>query len=156
MRWTELWRLPYWNPTRMLVVDLMHCLLEGLAQFYFRKILKLTTNDTEAKPAPVVAFEYVFPSPASTTTVKFEDMTEDEVKQISQIQVQLVSPLDESQLEASSALLTARLERKNKKPLIYVMESLGLFIPPNKRSTKLQYAQTLTSWVSFLHLGWLG
>ena len=150
MRWTELWRLPYWNPTLMLVVDPMHCLLEGLAQFHFRKILKLTNTDAEAKPAPVVAFEYVFPSPTSTTTVNRLDMTEDELKQISQIQVQLVSPLDESlELGASSALLTVRLERKNKKPLMYVTESLGLSILPNKRSTKLQYAQTLTSWVGF-------
>jgi hypothetical protein len=47
IRWTELWRLPYWNPTRMLVVDPMHCLLEGLAQFHFRNVLKLTTTDAE-------------------------------------------------------------------------------------------------------------
>lgn len=148
IRWTELWRLPYWNPTRMLVVDPMHCLLEGLAQFHFRSILKLTTTNAEVKPAPVVAFEYVFPSLSSTTTVNFGDMTEDEVKHISQIQAQLVSPLDEMlELEASSALLTARLERKKKKPLIYVTESLGLSIPLSKRPTKLQYAQTLTSWV---------
>ena len=96
----------------------------------------------------MVAFEYVFPSPTSTTTVNFKDLTEDEVKQITQIQVQLVSPLDET-LEASSSLLTARLEQKKKKPLIYVTESLGLSIPPNKCSTKLQYAETLTSWVNF-------
>jgi hypothetical protein len=148
IRWTELWRLPYWNPTRMLVVDPMHCLLEGLAQFHFRKVLKLTTTDAEFKPAPVVAFEYAFPSPTSTTMVNLVDMTEDEVKQISQIQVQLVSPVDETlEIEARNALLTARLERKKKKSLIYVTESLGLSIPPNKRSTRLQYAQTLTSWV---------
>jgi hypothetical protein len=148
IRWTELWRLPYWDPTRMLVVDPMHCLLEGLAQFHFRNVLKLTTTDAEVKPAPVVAFEYVFPSPTSTTTVDLADVTEVEVKQISQIQAQLVSPLDET-LEAST-LLTTRLERKKKKPLIYVTESLGLSIPPGKRPTKLQYGQTLTSWVGLL------
>jgi hypothetical protein len=148
IRWTELWRLPYWNPTRMLVVDPMHCLLEGLAQFHFRNVLKFTTTNAEVKPAPVVAFEHVFPSPTSTTTVNLADVTEDEVKQISQIQAQLVSPLDET-LEAST-LLTTRLERKKKKSLVYVSESLGLSIPPDKRPTKLQYAQTLTSWVCFL------
>jgi len=82
IRWTELWRLPYWNPTRMLVVDPMHCLLEGLAQFYLRNVLKLTTTNAEVKPAPVVAFEYAFPSPTSMTTVNPVDTTEDEVKQI--------------------------------------------------------------------------
>src|ERR1700688_5065749 len=89
IRWTELWRLPYWNPTRMLVVDPMHCLLEGLAQFHFRNVLKLTTTDAEVKPAPVVAFEYVFPSPTSTMTVNLADVAVDEVKQIHQIQAQL-------------------------------------------------------------------
>jgi len=150
IRWTELWRLPYWNPTRMLVVDPMHCLLEGLAQFHFRKVLKLTTTDAEVKPAPVVAFEYAFPSPTSTTTVNLVDATEDEVKQISQIQAQLVSPLDEP-LQANITLLTTRLERKKKKPLIYITESLGLSIPLDKRPTKMQYSQTLISWVGFLH-----
>ena len=132
----------------MLVVDPMHCLLEGLAPFHFRNVLKLTTTDAEVKPTPVVAFEYVFPSPTSTATVNLVDVSEDEVKQISQIQALLVSPLDEPLQE--STLLTTRLERKKKKPLIYVTESLGLSIPPDQRPTKLQYAQTLTSWVGSL------
>jgi hypothetical protein len=141
----------------MLVVDPMHCLLEGLAQFH---LLKLTTTDAELKPTPVVAFEFVFPSPTSTRTVNLVDVAEDEAKQISQIQALLVSPLDET-LEASN-LLTTCLERKKKKPLIYVTESLRLSIPSDKHKcpTKLQYAQTLTSWVGFLlflgdYLGWL-
>ncbi len=29
VRWGELWRLPYWNPSKQLVIDPMHCLLEG-------------------------------------------------------------------------------------------------------------------------------
>jgi hypothetical protein len=78
------------------------------------------------------------------------DATEDEVKQISQIQAQLVSPLDEP-LQANITLLTTRLERKKKKPLIYITESLGLSIPLDKRPTKMQYSQTLISWVGFLH-----
>jgi len=110
----------------MLVMDLMHCLLEGLAQFHFQIVLELTTADAEVKPAPVVAFEYVFPSPTSTT-VNLADMTEDEVKQISQIQAQLISPLHET--SEASTLLTTHLEQKKKKPLVYVTESLGLSIP---------------------------
>ncbi|KJA14082.1 hypothetical protein HYPSUDRAFT_150826, partial [Hypholoma sublateritium FD-334 SS-4] len=39
IRWSELWRLPYWDPARMLVVDSMHCLLEGTAHFHFRHVL---------------------------------------------------------------------------------------------------------------------
>lgn len=135
----------------MLVVDLMHCLLLGLVQFYFWNVLKLTTTDAEAKFTPVMAFEYVFPSPALLMMVNLVDVTEDEVKQISQIQAQLVSSLDEMlRLEASTILLTTQLQQKKKKPLIYITESLGLSLLPNKHSTKLQYAQTLISWVGFL------
>jgi hypothetical protein len=132
----------------MLVVDPMHCLLKCLAQFHFQNVLKLTTADAEVKPVAVVAFEYAFPSPTSTTMVNLADVTEHEDKQISQIQALLVSPLDETL--GASTLLTTSLSRKKKKPLIYVTESLRLSIPSDKCATKLQYAQTLTSWVGFL------
>ncbi|EIN03450.1 hypothetical protein PUNSTDRAFT_37794, partial [Punctularia strigosozonata HHB-11173 SS5] len=39
VRWSELWRLPYWDPTQQLVVDSMHCLLEGLAHFHYVSVL---------------------------------------------------------------------------------------------------------------------
>ncbi|EIN14144.1 hypothetical protein PUNSTDRAFT_58107, partial [Punctularia strigosozonata HHB-11173 SS5] len=39
VRWSELWRLPYWDPTIQLVVDPMHCLYEGLAKFHFTTVL---------------------------------------------------------------------------------------------------------------------
>ncbi|KAJ7738030.1 hypothetical protein DFH07DRAFT_965941 [Mycena maculata] len=28
--WSEMWQLPYWSPTQMLVIDTMHCIPEGL------------------------------------------------------------------------------------------------------------------------------
>ena len=64
VRWSELWRLPYWDPTHQLVVDAMHCLLEGLAQQHFRHTLKLTFDDASAKAAPVKAFNHVFVVPS--------------------------------------------------------------------------------------------
>ncbi|KAE9390902.1 hypothetical protein BT96DRAFT_945785 [Gymnopus androsaceus JB14] len=30
VRWSSFWLLDYWDPTRMLVIDAMHCLLEGI------------------------------------------------------------------------------------------------------------------------------
>ena len=32
--WSKLWRLPYWDPTRMAVVDAMHCILEGIVHYH--------------------------------------------------------------------------------------------------------------------------
>ena len=47
-----------------LVVDAMHCLLEGLAQQHFCHTLKLTFDDASAKAAPVKAFNRVFVVPS--------------------------------------------------------------------------------------------
>jgi hypothetical protein len=39
IRWSELLRLPYWDPTRFMVVDGMHNLFLGLVQFHFRDLI---------------------------------------------------------------------------------------------------------------------
>jgi len=70
----------------MLVVDSMHCLLEGLAQFQFREVLKLTNAVAETKPKILNAFEYNFPAPLCTQRVTHTRMSEFEIKQVSQIQ----------------------------------------------------------------------
>jgi len=119
----------------MLVVDPMHCLLEGLAQFHFRNVLKLTTTNAEVEPAPVVAFEYVFPAPTSTRMVNLVDVAKDEAKQISQIQALLVSPLDHT-LDASN-LLTTRLERKKKKPFNIHYRKPRAFYPSRQPSNQI-------------------
>jgi hypothetical protein len=41
IRWTELWRLPYFDPVHSIVVDPMHCLLEGIVHYYCQHVLKL-------------------------------------------------------------------------------------------------------------------
>ncbi|KZV91933.1 hypothetical protein EXIGLDRAFT_577710, partial [Exidia glandulosa HHB12029] len=38
VKWSELLRLPYWDPTRFTVVDAMHNLLLGLIQHHVRKV----------------------------------------------------------------------------------------------------------------------
>jgi len=65
VQWSPFWRLPYWDPARQLVVNSMHCLLEGLAQAHFRKYLGLTTTfamkaQSEADLRP--AFSHTFRS----------------------------------------------------------------------------------------------
>ncbi|KAL5537307.1 hypothetical protein ACEPAF_1130 [Sanghuangporus sanghuang] len=52
VRWSELWRLPYWDPSKQLVVDPMHCLLLGLVHTHFATIFPLTSKATK-EPAPV-------------------------------------------------------------------------------------------------------
>jgi hypothetical protein len=51
VRWTELLRLPYFNPIRHLIVDLMHCLFLRIAHWIIKKLWidggKITKYDLE-------------------------------------------------------------------------------------------------------------
>lgn len=49
VRWSELWRLSYYDPVKMLVIDGMHNLFEGLVQFHCRYILGINERDAEAE-----------------------------------------------------------------------------------------------------------
>lgn len=46
VRWSSLWMLEYWDPTKMLVIDAMHCILEGLIQYHCRHVLRLDASST--------------------------------------------------------------------------------------------------------------
>jgi hypothetical protein len=64
VRWSELWNLPYWDPTRQLVVDSMHCLFEGLVHTHVREILGLSTATASEKEAITFAFHHNFTQPS--------------------------------------------------------------------------------------------
>ncbi|KIJ31924.1 hypothetical protein M422DRAFT_185246 [Sphaerobolus stellatus SS14] len=49
IRYTELLRLPYWDPTRFIVVDPMHNLFLGLIQSHFRGFLGIKAGDGETR-----------------------------------------------------------------------------------------------------------
>jgi len=80
--WSELWCLSYWDPGKQLVVDSMHCLLEGLLAHHFRELLGLTGGQA-GKSAVIPAFIHPFQTPGS-------DSDEKEAKQILSIQGLLV------------------------------------------------------------------
>jgi hypothetical protein len=58
VRWSEFWRLDYWDPTRQLVVDSMHCLLEGLVETHVRVLLGLTTAKEARKKSSAFNHEF--------------------------------------------------------------------------------------------------
>jgi hypothetical protein len=59
--WSELWRLPYWNPSRMLVVDAMHCILEGLVHYHCRHVLEIDAEKAQSAEKPAQAFSFQWP-----------------------------------------------------------------------------------------------
>jgi hypothetical protein len=44
VRWSVLLELPYWDPTKSIVVDSMHNLFLGLVRFHFRHIICVDTS----------------------------------------------------------------------------------------------------------------
>jgi len=91
VRWSELWHLPYWDPTRQLVVDSMHCLLEGLVGTHIRDILRLTSVAASEKDPVIPAFHHEFRKYVPGTQPQ---LSEKEAKQVSQIHALLVAPID--------------------------------------------------------------
>jgi hypothetical protein len=47
VRWSAMWKLSYFNPTRSVIVDGMHNIFEGLVQFHCRNILGIDTPGCE-------------------------------------------------------------------------------------------------------------
>jgi hypothetical protein len=63
VRWSEFWRLSCWDPTSMLVVDSMHCLLEGLCDFHTLRLLHMTRQDVESAVPKQPVFRHGFRVP---------------------------------------------------------------------------------------------
>lgn len=49
VRWSEFWRLSYYNPVKMLVMDGMHNLFEGLVQYHCRNVLRIDEAGAESE-----------------------------------------------------------------------------------------------------------
>jgi Transposase family tnp2. len=182
VRWSELWRLEYWDPTRQLVVDSMHCLLQGLVEDLVRKILFLTTTSASEKIAVIPAFHHPFKQPGSEGSSTLDEL---ELKQIDEIHEILTAPVtmptdnedndaiivDDSsvtELSITYASSTARettsdhfrslknkLTRKRFKALEFVCQSECHGYPEmqGRRITKADIANTLVEWVWYhIHL----
>jgi hypothetical protein len=143
VRYSELWHLPYWDPSRQLVIDPMHCLLEGLVPYHTRNLLGLTSKST-VSASTLTAFSYDFGEvPPGTMTPK-------EMTQISAIQALLVSQITISDQDACFDKLKDSLSHKNTQPLKFVCNTLGCMPKKVGRTFKIDYVNVLLDWVSSL------
>jgi hypothetical protein len=124
VRYSELWHLPYWDPSRQLVIDLMHCLLEGLVPHHTHNLLGLTSKSTASASTPL-AFLYDFGEVPSGT------MTTKEMTQVSTIQALLLSQMIIPDEEACFNKLKDSLFHKNIRLLKYICNNLGLYATEN-------------------------
>ena len=47
IHWSKFLRLPYWDPTKFIVIDVMHNLFLGLVQYHIREVLQLDDSTVE-------------------------------------------------------------------------------------------------------------
>lgn len=159
-RWSPLWRLPYWNPVRQLVIDPMHCLLEGLVKKHFRYILGLTASEAERADSKAPAFVYDFTTipeededpnnPIFNSSSKDYFIDHPQRVKVSKIHEVLTSSLDDDDDDDPSAIMQKKLMRFNLAPLKFVCRSLGFDIPDTAAFRKEYGRKTKVDWVSFL------
>jgi len=150
--WSPLWKLPYWNPVRQLVVDAMHCILEGVTSFHVCDILCLTTTSVNAPNISPPAFVHSFQSPDPS----MDNMSAREVKQVKDIHTLLTASI--THFHASEGdqkvwitnyinSLTKQLMSKNTKSLQFVVNNLHCQLSSNGWISKKNYVNMLVKWV---------
>ncbi|KAE9391921.1 hypothetical protein BT96DRAFT_831312 [Gymnopus androsaceus JB14] len=60
VQWSSFCLLEYWDPTWMLVIDTMHCILEDIVHYHCHHVLHLNTSATQITPD---GFKYAFDWP---------------------------------------------------------------------------------------------
>jgi hypothetical protein len=170
VRWSELWRLPYWNPARQLVVDVMHCVFEGMVEDHMRNILKLTTEEAKKKDKHP-AFSHYFRIPVPVDHPDYPNLPSE--KQLTQVQINQVR-LIHTALTASLAIdgdgdgdgddddgdgehydleaLTEELHKRQMPSLKFVCSDLDLkpLMERPQKAYKIHYARALVEWVRLL------
>ncbi|KAK0211558.1 hypothetical protein IW262DRAFT_1237382, partial [Armillaria fumosa] len=125
VRWSEFWRLPYWDPTWMLVIDSMHCILEGLVHYHCRYVLAIDKEAAKkpCKPSPAFLYEWVLYD-RTVLPEPINDLSEDQEKDISGIHRILELPLAG---DGSITLdtLRKRLLTKSWASLMFVCATVG-------------------------------
>ena len=151
IQYSELWRLLYWDPTRQLVVDSMHCILEGLVQHRVRNLLGLTSNNSSPPEVKPPAFHHNF-DPLNPETAAVLSMTTKEIAQVSAIHLLLVAQVpcadDLNHITMFMDSLQQSLLGKNMVALQYVCRTLSCIPSKTTRLYKIDYANALMQWVS--------
>jgi hypothetical protein len=155
VRWSELWRLPYWNPSRMLVIDSMHCILEGLVYYHCRRVLGIDA-EAAAKASPIIpAFSYPWLQYHTDVPSDYRMKKDQEIQQVTELHNILITPFESGPGSLTNSTLMAKLLTKNLSPLKFVCYSLNLSLQvmskdntPVPAKTKRDFALLLVDWVS--------
>jgi hypothetical protein len=150
VRWSSMWRLSYWDPTRQLVIDAMHCVLEGMVQYHCRYVLLLTNKaaGTTGKSFPVFGQDFRVPVEED----KLDDKSRNHVFKAHSLLTAPIVGLNDEEIQESLTSLTSSLHRLKAPALEFVGRSLGQVPASRQRITKLMWVQEMIEWVRCLKL----
>jgi hypothetical protein len=139
LRWSELLRLPYFDPSQFVVVDAMHNLFLGLINFHFCDILGYrspTVKNQQPEPPILLSF-----------SDGWKELDEREQNSLKKLQNDLESHIA-MELETNRQRWEKRFARYHVKALSFVCNELNLI----SRSTenKRDYIDKLINWVRTL------
>ncbi|KAF5309632.1 hypothetical protein D9758_019111, partial [Tetrapyrgos nigripes] len=144
VRWSELWRLPYWDPTKMLVVDSMHCVLEGLVHYHCRHVLGINAEAAGKEAAMDPAFHHNWKLYDELQVPKAYQLDgnklDSQLKSVSNIHDLLEAALECNEGVPDTMMLRKRLSTKRLPPLRFVAWSLGIH-ETRDREKFAQYAK---------------
>lgn len=143
VHYSELWHLSYWDPLWQLIVDLMHCILEGLVPYHICNLLSLTSqSNTSTLASPIFLHNF--------GEVPLGTMSSKEMTQISMIPALLFSQIfsNNGQLDECFDALKKSLLHKNMGMLKFVCSTLGCMPQKAGRTLKVDYVKALLDWVS--------
>ncbi|KAJ6537916.1 hypothetical protein B0H19DRAFT_1079017 [Mycena capillaripes] len=136
VRWSELWRLLYWDPTRMGVVNSMHCILEGLVHYHCGRVLRIDAEVAKKKEINGIVFDQDWSLVVDGDDGDDSDDSED-------VEMPVV-PQGNHIPAISEETMWSTLHRNKLSALCFVAFSLDLAIDGAK--TKANYCDILMAW----------
>lgn len=148
VRWSVLWRLPYWNPIKQLVIDSMHALLEGAIQYHFREILRLSEEYT-TKPEQTFKLELDVDDLKADALTRMDSKADlEKVKAHARLIIKRLTASVDNGASARAYIVKA-IASYNKPSLYHIASELHLIRDEYKRTNRKKLAEVLVEWVSF-------
>jgi len=151
VRWSELLRLPYFDPTRFVVIDVMHNLFLGLISKHFQDILGIRLEKDHDQDAPAIDLAF---------SNRWTQLDKEDRRHVSRLIKYLNQPLNHdlnteigmalwlkrlSSLRLSALeLACSELQQRGCKPILADSRKTS-------RLTRADYARGILAWVR-LHL----
>lgn len=146
IRWSELLRLPYFDPSRFVVVDAMHNLFLGLIQEHF-DILGIQNNNTKGRPTPSIV--------VNIPEESINKLNEQERKSFSRLINMLEAPIKmELKSQNGYDVYFKRLSALHRAALELLCRSVGAPLNPNpshinkSKLNKPDFIHAILTWVS--------